>query len=224
MDNQQWVLLLGLCCVLPVIGIVILSVWVMRRGQRIITPEIEDLQRDFDKLKAKNPNLTTDQLVNKIIQQQAFRAGLIGAITSVGGILALPLGLVIDLYTTSRIQNATLFFIAQAFASSAGERLPLLNLNEALALRFEDRMRNFLIERGSVAAQRVYRRLMLILVEKTFAKLIPGIGLIIGFIVNYSIARGISQLAAAYYSGQVQEQIGRLGKGRHAAQLPGDTA
>jgi hypothetical protein len=221
MDDNNWLWITALCCVIPFILIVIASVYVVRHGQRLVTPEIDDLQRSYDKLKASNPTLSTEQLVQKIIRRQALRAGIIGALTSVGGIFALPFGLAIDLYTTSRLQAATLYFISQAF--SAEGRVPLLNMNQALALRAEDRVREFLAGAGSAGAQRVYRRMMVILVEKTFAKLIPGIGLIIGFIVNYVIARGVSQLAAAYYSGHLlnsPQPIGEIAQQAEAQNTP----
>ena len=201
MDNNNWLWIAGLCCVIPFILIAIASVYIIRRGQHWVTPQLDDLQRSFDELKAANPTLSTEQLVQKIIQRQALRAGIIGALTSVGGIFELPFGLAIDLYTTSRLQNATLYFISQAFGAEG--RVPLLNLNQALSLRAEDRVREFLANAGTAGAQRAYRRLMVILVEKTFAKLIPGIGLIVGFLVSYATARGVSQLAAAYYSGNL---------------------
>jgi hypothetical protein len=222
LDNNSWPWILAFCCAVPFILTVILSVYVIRHGQHWLTPDLEDLQRAYAKLKAANPGLSTDDLVSKIIRRQAVRAGIIGALTSVGGIFELPFGLIIDLYTTSRIQNATLYFIAQAF--SAEGRVPLLNMNQALALRAEDRVRDFIVHQGSAGAQRVYRRLMVILVEKTFAKLIPGIGLIVGFLVNYSISRGITQLAARYYSGSLQKYEEQLGKLAHHTIHPGSAA
>jgi hypothetical protein len=215
LNNPNWSVLLAVCCVLPVLVLLLLSIVVIRTGQRWVTPDEGELRARFEKLRAQNPSFSTDQLVRSVIHQQAVRAGVIGAITSVGGLFLLPLGLIFDLYTSARIQTTMLHFIAWAYAASlpqggtgqggAGRTVNILGLNEALVLRAEEQAQQFVLERSSVLAGRLYRRVMLIIVEKTFAKLIPGIGLLVGFIVNYTIARGIGQVAAGWYSGRVAQ-------------------
>jgi hypothetical protein len=213
LNNSSLLLWLAVCCVVPVVLMLIVSVIVIRRGQQWVTPELGELRGRFERLRTENPNLTVDQLVQKIIQQQALRAGVVGAISSVGGLFLLPIGLVIDLYTSARIQNTMLHFIAWAYSLQApNHTVNILGLNEALVLRAEERAKQFVLERSSVMGQRLYRRVMMIIVEKTFAKLIPGIGLLVGFIVNYSIARGIGTVAAQWYSGRIAKQAEAVGR------------
>lgn len=214
-DNNNWLLLLGLCCAIPALFFLVAGVWVIQRGQSLLIPDTASLATSYAGLKAKNPTLPTEKLVAKIVHQQAVRAGLIGAVTSVGGLLTLPIGLGIDLFASARVQNATLFFIAQAFGAEG--RIPIIGLNDALSMRVEGAARNFLIARGEQVARRMTQRLLVIIAEKSIAKIIPGIGLLIGFAVNYAIARGISEIAVRYYSGQISA-LAKTG----VARLPGD--
>jgi hypothetical protein len=224
LNDSNLLLYLAVCCVVPVVLLIIVSLMVIRTGQRWVTPDLDELRGRFEKLRTQNPNLTTDQLVQKIIQQQAMRAGVVGAISSVGGLFLLPFGLIIDLYTSARIQSTMLHFIAWAYSLQAPNRtVNIIGLNEALVLKAEERAQQFVLERSGVMTQRLYRQVIQIIVEKTFAKLIPGIGLLIGFLVNYSIARGIGTVAAQWYSGRLAkqaEEVGRQIGNRNSPQLP----
>jgi hypothetical protein len=202
MNQNEWLLVgLGLCCVVPFVALLLASLWVIRNAANWIQPDTAQLQSSYEKLKAANASATDDQLVGKIIQRQALRSGIIGAITSVGGLPALPFGLTIDLYTTARIQSETLYFIAQVY-SREGARQEVLKLDEALRLRFGAGGNALLVEGGQRLGAYLIRRLVVIITEKTAAKVIPGIGLIIGFAVNYLMMQGMGRLAARWHKGR----------------------
>lgn len=213
MDNNNWLVLGGLCCVVPTLVLIVASAWVIRYGQRYLTPETEDLHRSFEQLKAQNPTATPEQLVNKIIRRQAIRSGIIGAITSVGGLPFLPFGMTIDLYASARIQNATLHFIAWALnPQGATATTPILSLSQTLKLGDGGQLDDMLSNQTQQWGLGLSRRLVTMITEKAFAKLIPGLGLVIGFIVNYAITTGISRLALHWYTRRLRGQ---------AAPIPG---
>lgn len=202
MNQNDWLLVgLGLCCVIPFVALLLASLWVIRNAANWIQPDTAQLQNNYEKWKAANASATDDELVNKIIQRQALRSGIIGAITSVGGLPALPFGLTIDLYTSARIQSETLYFIAQVY-SREGARQQVLKLDEALALRLGAGGNALLVEGGQRLGAYLIRRLVVIVTEKTAAKVIPGIGLIIGFAVNYLMMQGMGRLAARWHKGR----------------------
>ncbi len=202
MDNTNWLLVsLGLCCVLPFIALLLLSLWAIQNAPRLIQPDTAQLQQRFNHLKAANASLSDDDLVTRIINRQALRSGIIGAITSVGGLPLLPIGLAIDLYSSARIQTDTLHFIAQVY-SQKGKPQRVLKLDEALALRVGQTSTDLLVQGGQRVSGYLARRITLMVVEKTIVKVIPGIGLIIGFAVNYAITQGMMRLAARWYAGQ----------------------
>lgn len=202
MRTEYWIMAFGLCCIIPALLLTAGAIFVIRRGQQLITPDIGELQERFARLKAQNPNAAPGVLVQKIIQQQAVRSGVIGAITSVGGLPVLPFGLTADVYATARLHNATLHFIAWAYG--ADTEAEVLKLNDALALRTSN-VTNAIVSYAPGMAQRVYREIMMMVLQKSFAKVIPGIGLFIGFIVNYAIAQGIGRAAARWYSTQTAQ-------------------
>jgi hypothetical protein len=193
--NLGW-LLVG-CCVLPVLILTAFFVILIRNSQRWLTPDEGQLRAEYERMRTENPNANPQQFVNRIIHRQSVRSGLVGAITSVGGLPLLPIGLIIDMYSTSRIQSATLHFIGWALGARSDAEL--LNLRDSLVLRQED-VANFVLARAPRLGQRLTRQILELLAEKAFAKLIPGLGLIIGFAVNYFVTRGISRVAAEYYT------------------------
>lgn len=197
LDNISWGWLLVGCCVLPVLVLTAFFVVMIRRSQQWLTPDETQLRAEYERMRAADPNANPQQFVNRIIQRQAVRSGLVGAITSVGGLPLLPIGLIIDMYSTSRIQSATLHFIGWALGARGD--VQILNLQDSLVLRQED-VTNFVLSRAPGLGQRLTRQILEVLAEKAFAKLIPGLGLIIGFAVNYSLTRGISRVAAQYYT------------------------
>jgi hypothetical protein len=199
--NNLWPTLI-LCCVIPFVVILVGSLFLIFRGMKILMPSEEELSRRFADLRAQSPHANAEQLIRQIIHRQALRAGFVGALTSVGGLPVLPLGLTVDIFWTARIQNVTLQFIAKAYGLEGEEKT--LNFTQALALN-STTVRQFALERMPGFSQSVTRRLIVFITEKTFAKLIPGLGFFIGFGVNYLIARGISELAAQWYSGNLDK-------------------
>ena len=207
MDNSNWLVLGALACVIPTLVLIAASAWMIRNGQRFLTPETEDLYRSFQQLKAQNPTATPEQLVNKIIRRQAVRSGIIGAITSVGGLPFLPFGMTIDLYASARIQNATLHFIAWALnPQGATATTPILSLSQTLKLGDGGQLDEMLSNQTQIWGLGLSRRLVTMITEKAFAKLIPGLGLILGFIVNYAITTGISRAALLWYTRRLRGQ------------------
>ncbi len=210
-NNNSWLVAGALCCVIPTLILLVASAWVIRSGQRYLTPATEDLHQQFEHMKAQNPNVSPETLVNRIINRQAIRSGLIGAITSVGGLPLLPFGMTIDLYASARIQNATLHFIAWALnPQGATANTPILSLGQTLKLGDGGQVDQYVSNQTQALGLGLSRRLIEMVTEKAFAKLIPGLGLIIGFIVNYAITRGISQLAVRWYMGRLQAQPVRV--------------
>jgi hypothetical protein len=200
-NNLAWILVL--LCVVPAALAIFTVAWIIRRGQRMFTPDLSQLQARFSQLQAQNPNASREALVGRIIQGQALRAGIVGALTSVGGFWFIPVTLPLDLFFSARIQTATLHFLAWAHGIRDEDRV--LNLGELLALpalRFVTVTPEMVAEWQNQFASRVYRRVAVLVLEKSFAKLIPGLGLVVGFAINYLSARLFARLASAYYAAQ----------------------
>jgi hypothetical protein len=205
-NNLLWLVLLA--CIVPTVLLALLAVLLVRRSQQFLAPDLSNLQQRFERMKQQDPNAARDVFIRKIIRRQSLGAGIIGAITSVGGIPLLPIGLIADLYLSARNQNATMQFLAWAYGIDDEQRS--LKLGESLALRALDRFQitpERLTQWQTQFAGRVYRELIGVILSKSFAKLIPFAGLIIGFAVNYFSARLFATLASQYYSGNITRLV-----------------
>ncbi|MBL8132368.1 MAG: hypothetical protein JNL42_10970 [Anaerolineae bacterium] len=208
LDGQTILISLALCCAIPFVLLVALSYRAVRGASRLLQPEAADLRADWEKFRAQHPAATPDQLVETIIRRQALRSGIIGALTSVGGLPVLPLGLTIDLVTSARLQAETVYFIGRAYhGDQPGEPSDLLNLNEVLTLGSVLKVsgRDLLVMGGQRLSRYVLRRTMLVVAEKAAAKLVPFIGLAIGFAVNYLTTQGVARVAKGWYTGKIVE-------------------
>lgn len=198
-DTNSLLILLALVCVLPLVIAAIAGFFLLRVGRRrfdqYFSADISGLQARFDQLRAQNPRATTDQLVDTIIRRQAFRCGVVGAVTGLGGLVTLPIALPIDVLLSLRIQATMVDFIAHAYGHNRVSDV-------------EGRIRTHLIMSGSSqateATSRVVLRFALRLVGKSLSKLIPLISAGISFAVNYAFAIAIGRVAARWYSGRQQ--------------------
>jgi uncharacterized protein (DUF697 family) len=196
-DNNTLLVLLALVCLLPIIIALILGFFLVRFGRRqfdqFFSADISGLQARYDQLKAQNPNATREQLVNRIIQRQAFRCGVVGAITGLGGLITLPIALPIDVLLSLRIQATMVDFIAHVYGHDRVSDM-------------EARVRTQLVMSGSgratEATTQMILRFALRLVGKSLSKLIPFISAGISFAVNYAIVRAMGEVAERWYSGR----------------------
>jgi hypothetical protein len=211
MDFEQLLLMLciGSVVFLVVIGLIALVAfrWFLRALNRYAAPDTDMLQRQFDALRADHPDSTPQQLVRRIINRYAFRQGMVGALTSIGGLIVLPFGLTIDLAYFARSTASLSYFIAQVYGIQQQSRT--LNLAQLLALRGREvTPENLLLWQEQFAA--VARgQLTRAILRRSFAKVIPGLGALIGFGVNWASAQLFGRIANEYYSGSVSRLIDR---------------
>ncbi len=206
--NPDWGQIVLLCCFIPslvlvVIGVVI--IWNLARFlnklPQLTAPDTKGLQEQYQKLKAARPNDSQQQLVRHMINRHALRQGVVGALTSVGGFLELPIGLVIDLAYSARSNAALSYFIAQAYGISDSDQA--LNIVQLMVLRKGRLSVDDIVMWQEQFAGAAYQRMIRFILEKTVAKLIPGIGALIGFAVNWSSVQLFGRLANEYYAGNL---------------------
>jgi hypothetical protein len=196
LDNPGNILLIGflLLCVLPLVIVAVVGFLLFRAGRRGIhefaNPDISRLRAEFDQQRAKNPEATTEQLIGAIIRQQAFKGGVIGAVTGFGGFFTLPIALPVDIVMSLRLQAALVEFIATVYGHGNGSER-------------DSRIRMFLITSASGQITErttgVAVKFLLRVVGKSFSKLVPFLGAAISFGVNYAIVQGIGWGAVRWY-------------------------
>jgi hypothetical protein len=153
-------------------------------------PDPEKMRQQFEKLQAANPTLSRDALVRKIIGGQSLRAGIVGAVTGLGGFITLPITLPIDLYASFRIQATMVDFIGYAYDKPPGE--------------LEKRIMSYLIAAGSeqatAASIKYSTRIAARVLGKTLSKLIPFVGALTSFVVNYLLTQAMGRAAVERFT------------------------
>ncbi len=195
-DNLGSVLLGGvlLLCVLPIIIVAIVGFIVLRSGQdrlnNVLNPDVSRLQERYQKLKAENPTATDEVLIGKIIQGQALRCGIVGAITGFGGFITLPIALPVDIIASLYLQAGLVNFIA-------------LHYGQGQDREWEKNVRSYLVvSGGGQVTQTTSRAIIGFLVRvigKSLSKLVPVFSAAISFVVNYLIAQAMGRLALRWY-------------------------
>lgn len=195
-DNLGSVLLgaVILLCVLPIIIVAVVGFFVLRTGQErvndALSPDVSRLQERFQKLKAQNPTATDEVLIGKIIQGQALRCGIVGAITGFGGFFTLPIALPVDIIASLYLQAGLVNFIAAHYGPGQDRE-------------WEKHVRSYLVvSGGGQVTQTTSRAIIGFLVRvigKSLSKLVPIFSAIISFVVNYLIAQAMGRLALRWY-------------------------
>lgn len=198
--QDEYLLLLGLCCIAPVLIFLVVAFFAVKSGYRYLSPVVNanaaQMQVKYAALQKDNPTASPDELVQKVIHQEAMKCGWVGALTGLGGIFFLPFGLAIDFYTSLRIQREMVYFIASVYGHdqiTAGSR--------------EHMLINQIIMTGGSQAMNAFRRVASQILQKAFAKIIPFLGAILGFGVSYTLARATGEAAKQYYSGHLQSSL-----------------
>lgn len=198
----QWIFLLG--CVLPIVIFALLLAAAYFFGRQwiadYVTPDVPDLSERLDKIRQKNPTWDNDKIIEKVVQEQALKCGLVGAISGFGGFFTMIITLPLDLLVTARYQASMVSFIAQVYGYHDSA---------------ENKAATFAVITGTNQLSKVTTAI----VEKYlpriftgfFAKLIPVLGAGISFAVNYFMARSTANIAKKWYTSKTrQEIIGRF--------------
>jgi predicted PurR-regulated permease PerM len=193
--GQLLLIAFALICVLPIVIVVIVGFMIYRTGQErisaFVSPDTEKINADFRKMKQANPKLEQKKLIRKIINQQALKAGVVGALTGFGGFMTLPIALPIDLALSLRIQATMVNFIALAYGHNQEGR-------------YEKQVKEYLVMTGSSkvtqTSSRVLLQFLTRVIGKSMTRFIPVIGAVISFITNYIMVRVMGEAAVRWYS------------------------
>ena len=144
--------------------------------------DIAKKQAMVDKLKAKYPQESVDEIVHRLIMQKAWQAGRLGLITNIiPPIAALLLG--VELVATAKLQAEMVYEIAAAHG---------LDLNEPA-------------RRGEVLA--IFGLSLggdILKTGLSFVEIIPGIGAVVGASSNAALLYVLGRTASRFYEGKYQ--------------------
>lgn len=183
-----------LLCALPFIIVLVVAFFAFRYGRKplddLLNPDTERLHKQLAEMRAAQPNAPTEQLIGRIIQRQALRSGLIGAITGLGGFFTLPIALPIDVLLSLRLQAALVNFIAHTYGHTNDD--------------VEAQLRNQLIMAGgsrvTQSATGAVTGFLVRVIGKSFSKLVPFLGAALSFGVNYAFTQGVGRVTQRVYA------------------------
>ncbi len=180
------------------------------------------------RMRQQHSDLNTDQLARRIVRDKAWRSGLVGAATGLGGLLALPVTLPADVVLSWRIQIAMTYAIAHAYGHDtdaealkaaaysilAGESAKESVKRVSAAMAQQAALRALRGQAKSVVWQQVRRRLLRRTVLRSTPRLVPRLfkavplmGVPIGFVFNWWQARAVGRAAIRHYGRVRSPQI-----------------
>lgn len=183
----------------------------------------EELKEYIDMLRQQNKGISNDDLAKKIKNRKAFKNGLVGAITGVGGLITLPLAIPADLIASWKIQAFMAFAIAYVYGQTTSSTDLKTDLYIIIAGdSAKEALKRFGIEAGKIVTKKMIQKYITIDIMKgiwrvlsrkiitkagtksltSFTKMIPGVGAVIGFAFDYASAQTVGKYAIQYYSGK----------------------
>jgi uncharacterized protein (DUF697 family) len=200
MTNSDWLpYALGIsaiCCLVPFIVLGVLMFLALRQGNELVekyaAADSEKMRAQYDQLQRAKPNLNREKLVEAFIHSQSIKCGVLGALTSFGGFITLPITLPVDILVSLRIQATMVQFIATAYGHNQPGEL-------------EKQVQSYLIMTGGMQvtekASASIMKLIVRLFGQTFSKFVPIVGAVVGFGINYFFTQAAGRLAAKWYAG-----------------------
>ena len=182
-----------------------------------------DFNRDaiaqfVDKLRWDNSGISHEEIYHKIVNQKSMQSGLFGAVTGVGGLATLPLAIPTNIYTSWKIQAATIRAVAYVYGYPPSKTDTCLVLFGAVDSKMQA-LKQIGIEAAKVATKKAVDQYMTKEIMKSVFKLslkeaatkmaqkalatkmIPLVGAPIGFGFDWMTTQAVGKLAIKYYSG-----------------------
>jgi uncharacterized protein (DUF697 family) len=199
MDSQTLLQIVLFACVLPLVVLavlVVLLLWFGRRQlERLASPDITPLLEEYQAAVARNPE-GRDEIVQKIIRRQAFKCGVVGFFTGLGGLFTLPIALPIDVLVSVNLQASMIKFIASVYGFESA---------------YDSRAATYMIMSGSGEITRMsinfVTRVLVRLMGRFFSRIVPFLGAFVSAAVNYALARSLGQIAINWYARRGQPPV-----------------
>lgn len=185
----------------------------------------EEVYRMVDLLREKHPHLDRDELARLIVSRSSMKNGVLGAITSVGGIAVMPIAVPTDLWLSWKIQIAMV--LAVAYLNGYDARKTDLTVDILIVLAGDNAfqiLKDLVLKRTGLEATAIVtrkvvehhvareamkavrfvlsRRIVAKAGEKSFCGLtrsIPLLGAPVGFAFNWTASRAVGSAALRYY-------------------------
>ena len=176
-----------------------------------------------EKLREQNNELSNNALAKKIVNRKSFKNGLVGGITGLGGLIALPVAVPADLLASWKIQISMTIAIAHIYGhtvdttdlktdifivlagDSAKETLKRFGIeaSKSITKKVIEKYitRDVMVKIWKVVGQKIITKAG----QKSltsFMKMVPLVGAPVGFAFDWSASKVVGRNAIKYYSGE----------------------
>jgi hypothetical protein len=182
----------------------------------------DDVRAYVQKLRRQNPGISDDDLARKIVGRKAFKNGLVGAATGLGGLMTLPVTVPVDLALSWRIQVMMALSVACVYGHSADTTDLKTDIYIILAGNSaKEALKRIGIETSKTLTKKAIQKYVTREIMKkiwkvagrkvvtkagqksvtSFVKWIPLVGALVGFAFDWTAARTAGEFAIKYYRG-----------------------
>lgn len=189
----------------------------------VVASNPEKIKAYVDKLRSQNPSISNDDLAKKIVKRKSFKNALVGAATSSGGLITLPVVVPTDLVLSWKIQAFMAFSIAYVYGhtkdttdlktdiyiilagDAAKEALKRVGIEVSKAVTKKAIEKYITREVMKKIWSVVGRKIITKAGEKSltsFMKIVPLVGAPIGAFLDWIATRSVGRFAIKYYSGK----------------------
>lgn len=197
--------------------------WLTKIVDWMIDNSIGDVTIYIQELRKKNVGISNDDLARKIVNRKTLKNGLVGAATSAGGFITLPIAVPADLIASWKIQ----IFMAMSIAHVYGLEPDNADLRTDVYLILAGDSAKEALKRVGIeiskgvtkkAIQKYITREIMVKIWKivpqkiitkagqksmtSFMRMVPLAGIPVGFIFDYITTRTVGITAIHYYSGR----------------------
>jgi len=181
----------------------------------------DSIEAYVNRLRSQYPLMSNYELSRLIVNRKSFKNGIIGAVTGICPLLTLPISLPADLISTLRIQAAMALSIAYVYGHTSATTdlktdVYLIIAGNSVKEFFKDLGVQTSKEITKKAVQKYITRDLMKKIGKyisrkilskagekslvSFMKMVPLIGIPVGFIFDWSAAQTVGYSAMKYYS------------------------
>lgn len=188
-----------------------------RALRQVLNVDRQAVKAYVAQLRAAHPHASADELAAGVVSRRALKAGGIGAITGLGGIVTLPVAIPANLVGTWRVQVTMLAIIAEMYEAEFEIDDFFLVLGGSAVT---EAMKQFGVVAGKDVTKRmiekhvtretmkqinrvVSRRILTKAGEKSatsFMKMVPLVGAPVGFAFDWTATRAFGKAGILYYA------------------------
>jgi hypothetical protein len=188
----------------------------------VVSADSVKIEQYVETLRSQNSGISNNDLAKKIVNRKAFKNGLVGAVTGLGGFITLPVTVPADLAMSWRLQASMAFSIAYVYGHTSETTDLKTDLYLILAGdSAKEALKRFGIEVSKAVTKKtidkyitreVMKKIWKVLGQKiitksgeksltSFTKMVPIVGAPVGFIFDWLSTKTVGHFAINYYKG-----------------------